>query len=156
MKRQWLFSWRTRCCLTTFPLIYVPICLRVNVHNKLCMHNYLQTVSIDLSTEINYDCNGGTNGSTLLAKNLRGGSDRLTKISIRLPPEVLDETSEVFTRAKIWRNTFFEDAKRDFESDGGLGRPLKKKHESTSDSRCQVWEWRDEEEGTIIGLRNTK
>jgi hypothetical protein len=78
------------------------------------MHNYLQTVSVDLSTEINYDCSGGTNGSTLLAKNLRGGSDRLTKISIRLPPEVLDETSEVFTRAKIWRNTFFEDAKRDF------------------------------------------
>jgi hypothetical protein len=69
-----------------------------------------------------------------LAKNLGGGSDRLTKISNRLPPEVLDEASEVFTQAKISRKAFFEDAKRDFESDGGLGRPLKKKHESTSDS----------------------
>jgi hypothetical protein len=43
-----------------------------------------------------------------------------------------------------------------FKSDGGLGRPLKKKHESTSDSGCQVWEWKDEEEGRIIGLRKTK
>jgi hypothetical protein len=93
----------------------------------------------------------------LLAKYLRGGSDRLRKISIRLPPKVLDETSRVFKPAKIWRDTFFEDAERDFESDGGLGRPLERELESTSASGCQVWVWEDKEDkGRIIGLRETE
>jgi hypothetical protein len=92
-------------------------CLSTNINGLLCTENNLETVSIDLSKELNYP-GGGTSGSTLLAKSLRNASDRLTKISIRLPPEVLDETSAAFRQAKIWRDRFFDDAEKHFESEG--------------------------------------
>jgi hypothetical protein len=118
-------------------------CLTIRGH-RLCASNNLETVSIDLS-EVNYYLNCKYEGSLDLVKYLRKVSDRLTKISIRLPTVVLDEKPRPVELREAWRELFFWHAEMKFG--------LKERLEAVSGG-CEIWVWEDK--GKFIGRRKTK